>query len=361
MDGYELSRREILAGLGGAGGAGALLGTGTVALLEDEVTTRQLFRTGSLDLVVDGNGETIDGAVARVGISLRPGATAGSTTFAVRLRDDDGNNPAYVWVRSSCPEPPTELADALQVRLAHDRDDGAALFAGTLRELAEWLLGGRPLSPSGERRPPGEQGCLSPGEALPLRLEWTLDEEYAGSGSLGFDLEFHARQCRASDGTTNPFPTPEVLACEGPPPDYHGVSYVEIWACEGDGEDGEEDDGDCDCTRIGKLELEDDYCGEAGVGKSFVEPGRTYTLYDDGEDCTPTGYRVAVTETSTKADGDADETTGLAFELLEDGATGPDLCRVDVKGGPTAATYDDPSHFDGNATAGVLTAPERDQ
>lgn len=363
MGEYDVSRRQILAGLAGTGSAGALAGSGTAALFADEKNlVDNFFSVGKLDLAVEWETDGMDGSSegdASIPIDVTREKQEGSATLTVSLPGST-NNPAYGWLRVTCPDPAgATLAERLEATLAYD-GSGEYLVgsdAVSLVDFADELVGGVPLSPDGDANvASGGQNCLRSTEEVTLVFDWELDpdEGYAGNESVSLTFEFVGRQCR-NRTATNPFE--ESLSCDGPPdePGRSGISYIEIFACDGDGEE-----------RLGKLELNDDYCGDqSGIGKSSIESG-TYDLYPDDSSCdSDTDYDVYVENTETKDDGT--ETTAVEFSVL--GPDGPDsnpeLCRVDIKGGggppseETVATY---TREDGdltmNGTDGLLYAPE---
>ena len=354
-----ISRRKLLSGVALAGSAGAITGVGTGAVVFDSETfVGNLFRTGRLDLTVGWTDRSDGTNLSNGGVDLDVGplsaGESGWSEITVDLpQDEDDNNPAHLWLRTNCPDTSGSVAEALTVRLWYAHSDGSRLEEGLvtdgpLCEVANDLRNGIPLD--GDPMTP-ERDCLDTagdGSPLTLRLEWSLDDDFVGTGSTAIGLEFFATQCRHDDGSVNPFPT--VAACEcGADTEYHGVSFVEIWVCEGT-------EPDCQCTKLGKLELDDGYCGVSGVEDNYVDVG-VHDLYVD-DDCEDTGYDVNVTATEETAEG---ETVGLAFELLDDEAEpGPDLCSVVIKGGSGTVTYDAGDLGPrSNGTNGVLYAPEK--
>lgn len=352
MDLGDLSRRDLLAAVGGAGTAGVVLGTGTAAVLADEEELLgNVLAAGTLDLEVawataTGASGSSEGD-ATVVVPIDDDHASGSVAVSVALPGDRPNNPAYPWLRLACP-PSTDLVDDLLVTLRYDCGDGGVLAEGTLYEVADALRNGVALDGDcASGAVAGEQACLAPGETVDLALDWRLDDDFVGEAEAAFGLEVVGRQCRSQPGTTNPFPS--VAPCEAPPREYWGVSSFEIYARVG--EDGA-------CVSIGKVELDDDYCGQVGIADNYVAPG-TYTLYPEAGECEPTGYAFTVTETREKLEDGRLETTALAFEVVEAGTdVGPELCRVDVKGGSSTITYDG-DDLDGNATDGLLYAPRK--
>jgi hypothetical protein len=256
-------------------------------------------------------------------------------------------------------------------------DIGAVVVPwSSLREFVETFREGFALD--GRSRPnrqPGNQACLD--DQVCLRLDYDLRDSFEGQGTVQVDIDFSAVQCRNHTGEENPFAGDPGRRCDEPPeeqPDYHGISYIEVYA---------DRDGDGDCDRIGKLELDDDYATNcptldvAGdddtepIGENYIVEG-TYDLPVD-DDCEDTGYDLHVTDTVTKTEEGTTEVVGIAFELLnDDGTAGPDLCRVVIKGGKVGkggaaggdggtVTYEADSDFVDNATNGVLYAQEESQ
>lgn len=351
MTGIDLTRRELLLAAGGAGATGAVVGTGAAALIADEELLPSNFLvSGTLDLLVEWGDDNTSEGTAPVVID----SPTGAVTFSVGL-PGGRNNPAFGWFRTVCPRSPLPtFADDVHVTLSYVGCDGGdtVIATGSLDEVGNELRGGIPLDP-GCTEPddlsPGDQSCLQPGDdgGVDLRFEWDwdLDEDCDTDGQRLLTFQFVGEQCRHDESPESPFPDPGSVPRCVTPDERYAISYVELAADAGDG-----------CELVGKLELEDEYCGQTGgLGDSFLAPGR-YDLYDDGDDCNDTGYDLRVTDTRTKDCGN--ETVALAFELLDDeGEPHPDLCSVRIKGGPGEAVYD--SGFDGNATGGLLYAPKK--
>jgi hypothetical protein len=327
-----LSRRRLLALVGGTGTASAFAGATTGALLSGaNVLPDNLLRGGAVDLAVDWEGAGSSGSSERqvaVPIEVSPERMSGSVEFTVSIPDDGPNNPVHAWLRSTCPEIPTALANQLYVTLSSMPCPGerptrnAEIHSGTLREVLDKLRDGVALDPDGTTTEPGGQSCLSPGEDVCLVLAWQLDPYYQGSESTTFELTFLGQQCRNDEGTTSPFPAaPE--GCAGP-------------TC------------DC-CVQVGKLEFED----------IDVAAGGSYDFDEGRED-----LALQVTDTETKADDDGTETVGIGFRVVDDdGAVPPNLCGVAVKGGTDTVEYDSPSsyapHTGTLSDDGLLYAPAR--
>ena len=338
----RLTRRELLAAGGSAGGIGVAGGLVSASFLRDlELTTGNLLRAGALDLQIDCEAGACvvgpDGTVALAIEGLEPG-DAGEE----RLHLDLVGNPAWLWLGATCPT--GRLADALELTVTfHRRCDapGTLVAEGTLRAVVDLLRAGVRLADT----------CITSSDDPCLVVAWHFPDlpgsnRYAGE-TVGFQLRFGALQCRHRDGTVNPVPGDP---CEG---DGGGISFIEVWGCL------PVDAPDCTCTLLGKLELDDAYaggCGDVldtdGISENHIVPG-VYDLPVD-DDCEDTGWDLEVTATTENAEG---ETTGVAFAVLDGaGDPGPVLCKVVLKGGPDEVVYEaddlgDPS----NDTGGLLT------
>lgn len=365
MSPTEIDRRRLLAAVATLGSAGALGGFGTHAVLADAEPYDSTLESGRVDLEVSwavdsGDSGTSDGPVS-FDLELTPEDDDGSAVIEIDLpQDGDRNNPAYVWLRSFCPTPVSKLGAALEVALWYADATGARvgtapIASGSLNDVTESLRGGLLVDGDGD---PGttEQSCLdtTTGDALSLRFEWELEDSYDGDGAATTaEFEFAAVQCRYGDPADNPFPPALDVACDEPPveqPPRYGVSHLTVWICDPD-QDG------CVCIELGKLE-----------DVSFL-PG-TYDFPD--RDGVPTGYDLVVTAAAVQADdgtvtviADASaaptdsEVVGVAFELHARTGDDPTLCQVAVKGGTGPAELYGPDSLVGNATDGVLYAPEK--
>lgn len=323
-----LTRRRVLAALAAAGGAGALAGQGTGALLRDGEGAGGQLTAGFVDLTVaywqgdpasadlDDPDGVADGPRLALPIAVPTDGSEGRALLRFSLPDSarGTNNPASLWLRADCP-PQTTLAELLGVRLRYSDADGTAgprIDAGSLREVAEGLRTGRRLHGNGD--PADGFDCLT--DYLFVLVEYDL-QGYVGSETVEFALDVAAVQCRNSDPDRNPFAPSAPDHC---PP---------AWNCE------------C-CWPVGKLAVDEP-----------LEAGRTYP-FDEGL----VGYALDV----TAVDGDS----GVAFELVStDGRPVLPLCAVAVKGGPNDTTYSrvdadgysfDTSVLDG-AVDGVVSAP----
>jgi hypothetical protein len=275
----DLTRRQILGAVGTAGGTGVLAGTSTGALLTDSVTFAESgFAAGGVDLRVDWTVD--DGASgssendASIAVDLSGEDPSGRASITVRLPEDGANNPAYGWLRLSCPEH-SRLVDALSVDLRYDCGDRGSLAdgGGTLCDVANDLRDGVLLDPSCAARVPGEQGCLQPGEPLELALEWTLASGFEGSADTSLEFEVAGYQCRNQDGTTNPFENARPEPCDCPT--GHDVSWAAF--CAADGETIDPADLSFDVT-ADTLELSD---APSVLDAVVLKAATEITVFDD--------------------------------------------------------------------------------
>ncbi|MFW5964130.1 MAG: hypothetical protein ACOCQM_04630 [Natronomonas sp.] len=301
-----LSRRRVLAALATAGGAGAVTGGGTAALLYDEERLTGAIGAGAVDLAVayevlagpnTGETGTANGSALKLPVADLTGSTdSGRTLLTVSLPDLAAavNNPAAVWLRMECP-PASSLSESLSVRLSYaDCETGArgdTIADGSLLSVADTLRNGRLLDADPES---GSVDCLT--EELCLLVEYGLDG-YVGSDTTALAFDIHGVQCRNDETRANPFPSRP--ACDASEP--------------------------CECCRyVGKLELEPGQ--DPGIGDSYIEPG-VYAFTEGGD-----GYEIEIYDTVEKDDGD--ETTAVAFRLHRtDGGTPEALCEVGIKAG----------------------------
>lgn len=341
----DISRRALLGSLGTVGGAGAVFGAGTTALFTDtERFEESVVSSGPIDVLVSWKDQTTEDGTVTVTFDL----SDGKATTNLTITPDETSNPAAVWIRPTCPTGPADSIVNVEFTLP---DCGETVYSGgSLPEVVDDLRknGGVRLETA------SCGGCISPDEQIELEIYWEFSEsaDYNAENpdDVKLDFEFRAIQCRYDPGS--PFKPLDPCHDSGDNQDYHGISYIEIYA--DDDEDGSCGDED---SPLGKIELtpKDNY-DQSGIGESHIEP-ETYDLYEDdsGDD---TGYDVEVTDTVEKDGGE--ETVAVAFELIDINAesegTGPSLCKVNIKGSEIT-TY---TGFDDNTTGGPLYAPEND-
>lgn len=261
---YQLSRRNVLAGLGGIGLASAGAGLGTTAYFNDtESFDGNVMTAGTLDLLVGyysywdqgmaGSGQVVgtndgSGTVSGTLTDVKPG-DSGLLAFCPRI---DGN-PAYLWLcgeltsndENGQNEPEMdadtttgvgegELAQNIEITASYCQLDGdigdnggfersdvessTEVWTGSFAEFLSAIRNGVPLDGEGTTAAeggfptPGDQACYAgteSGEAANpcLCIDWSVPSDVGNeiqSDTLTFDLEFHAQQCRHNDGTTNP-------------------------------------------------------------------------------------------------------------------------------------------------------------
>lgn len=272
----QLSRRAILASLGGIGVAGAVSGGGTAALFTDRSEFGGQILAGNVVLDVNCDSCVADGDALSFAFAGIDRGERGVETLQLAVE----TNPARVWLRTQCPSTIDPLGEALVVSLSAA---GSVLASGSLSDVRRDLHAGVRL----------DSDCLEPGDRIELSLEWALPngtpDSVAGSmTSVSFSL--FAEQCRhVGDATaTNP--------------------YVGAVPCE---------EGGCPaCELLGKFEFDG--------GTQRFEVGERYPLD------TPEGsYYLAVTD----VENDGNESTCVAFELDRTDGPTPPMCRVDIGSG----------------------------
>ncbi|MFC7325784.1 hypothetical protein ACFQMF_14520 [Halorubrum rutilum] len=188
-----LSRRRLLAGIGGVGAVGMASGLGTGAYLSDRETfPNNGLGAGTVELLV--NGELTNGTVA-VDVSDIDRGDSGDETFEIGAR----TNPVRVWLATECVAN-NGLARELEVDV---RVDGTSV-TGRYRPLAAV----RDDLFDGERI---DDGCLDPEDAIRVAVYWRLPAGATDVGGQTADLTFrlYAEQCRhtteADAEAANPF------------------------------------------------------------------------------------------------------------------------------------------------------------
>lgn len=348
-EGPDIPRRALLYGLA-AGGIGAGSGAVSAAMLSDtEAFTGNLLSSGEVDLKTcwenkdDSSDCTPDDGSPQIDLGSVSNVGEGGSGL-IRARLPDGSNPAWVCFRTSCPEGTAGLEEKLNVTVWRDKncdamdDDFEEVLAdGSLCEVLKTLHGGILIDGDPSTSDPDP---FEPGEEVCLGFNWELDTDLNMKDSVDIDFDFHATQSRSTTPQdVCPTRTCDVTCDDGG--DGTGISYIEIYTNEGNG-----------CQKRGKIELLDDYCGEAGISENVIDTG-TCNLYED-DDCNNTGYDVTVTDTTTKTEDGETETTAVEFDIVDSNGDAVDLCRVDIKGGQSEAEYTDQSNFVGNATDGLL-------
>lgn len=360
-DDLPLTRRRVLAGLAGAGALGSGAGAFTSATLGDRELLPIGTTAGAAGISVDCDAPdcAVEDGVLQFAIDVVPGELQRrSFTLAV----DD--NPVRVWARTDCPPEPDDdghqwppddwpghgrpgnrpwddgppstgapdggqpgtngsdvhpperptptfgggwsrpsLRDVLKLRLSIANPcgtDGWRLYPededwGTLREFQTAFADGRRLD--------ADEPCFESGDDVCLELEYYLPWWYAlvGDGmTADLELELYAEQCRHVDESAvgNPFDPAECGSEPDPDPE----------PC-------------TDCTKLGKLEVEDDR-----LETTVYDFDELYGQFADDEH----DYEVDVLDVTNKDDGA--ETVCVEFALLRDGEETLDMCKVKLKG-----------------------------
>ena len=254
MDRIGLSRREVLASLGGIGAAGAVSGAGTYALLADEASFGGSIQSGTVAIEVDG--QVHPASFSADGINR---GDSGWETLKVVVR----TNSAWLWLTSDCPPSVDRLGDALLVSL---RWDGTTVVkSGTLSSVRRSLREGVLLGGS----------CTEPNEPIDLELRWELPEDTPDSvadETTGVEFAFAAEQCRHNDAgeTSNPFagatPCDESATCVPcPRSDHERVASASF-----------EYDGPATAT-VELLQQQSDGSPKTDYAFADLEPGDTFT------------------------------------------------------------------------------------
>ncbi|MFC5134974.1 MULTISPECIES: SipW-dependent-type signal peptide-containing protein [Haloferacaceae] len=203
----DLSRRRLLAGLGGLGAIGAASGAGTFAYLSDEeMLPNNAIGAGEVELDVSCSGDG-DCIVSNGIVNFTPDGPidrgdSGDVTFEVSVR----TNPARLWFATECPPIPDHLGDALEVDLTID----GKVFSGSFSELRREFVKGHRIDDS----------CLDPSDSIDVELAWELPDDapaaVAGQ-TTGFEFHLYTEQCRhvSEDDAVNPFSGSG--SCDEPP------------------------------------------------------------------------------------------------------------------------------------------------
>lgn len=226
----HLSRRRLLAGLGGLGAIGTASGAGTFAYFSDEDEFRDNgIGAGEVELDVScsGSNENTDCSVSNGTVSFSPEdpidrGHRGDVTLEVSVR----TNPARLWIGTDCPPIYDDLGDALEVSLRID--DEWILPSGSLSDLRRAFVDGLRIDDL------DGDPCLDPeGDALAIEFAWELPEDApAGAAGETVEFEFHlySEQCRhvSEDDAAGSNPFAGFGPCDEPP---------ECAVCDGDAED----------------------------------------------------------------------------------------------------------------------------
>ena len=180
-----LSRRRLLAGIGGVGAVGMASGVGTGAYLADRETfPNNVFGAGEVGLTVDG--DRTDGTVT-VGPFAVDRTTFDDRPDPERFEIGASENPVRVWLATECPDG-DRLGDALEVEVVVDGESltgGYRPLAAVERDLA-----------TGVRI---DAGCLDPDDD-PIVVEvapyLSADSPDVGGETTDLVFRLYAEQCR---------------------------------------------------------------------------------------------------------------------------------------------------------------------
>lgn len=179
-----VSRRRLLAGIGGIGAVGLASGLGTGAYLADRETfSNNTLGAGTVELLV--NDEPTSGTFAVDVSGIRRGDSS-SKEFEIGAQ----TNPVRVWLATEC-VPSDPLSRALEIDL---RADGASLTGGyrPLADVRADLL-------TGERI---DDGCLAFEDTVMVDVHWRLPADApdaAANSSTSLTFLLYAEQCRHID------------------------------------------------------------------------------------------------------------------------------------------------------------------
>lgn len=283
-DPVRLSRRRVLAALGGVGTASAVAGAGTAAYLRDGEGLTSATATGTVGVDVDCDSCSVEPRGVQFAFDgVEPGDER-RERFDVRIVEDA--TPARLWLRTDCPPAVDPLGEALEVRLETAGGSCRAYDSGwtTLDDLRADLAGGLRLDdPDDPCLPPGSECSLRLSSRLPAETTWAV----AAESELVFTI--YAEQCRH---------VPESAVDDGP----FGRVRCPDRACPA-------------CVDLGTLE----------VGGGRLVAGASYPL-DDGD------HELQVLSVTDRRDADGRETVCAAFRLLKGGEErdAPSICRVTV-------------------------------
>ncbi|WP_193309664.1 TasA family protein [Halorubrum halophilum] len=188
-----VSRRRLLAGIGGIGAVGLASGLGTGAYLADRETfSNNTFGAGTVELLV--NDEPTSGTFAVDVSGIRRG-DSGSKEFEIGAQ----TNPVRVWLATECVAS-NGLARELEVDV---RVDETSVTGGynPLRTVRDDLFNGERI----------DDGCLAPEDTILVEVYWRLPANAMDVSGQTADLTFqlYAEQCRhtteAGAAASNPF------------------------------------------------------------------------------------------------------------------------------------------------------------
>ena len=271
MGEQDLSRRQILTGVVAAGGAGALGGRGTTALLSD----RETFTNNSIQASASTAG------TVEIEVDVDSINNALGIVYSINLPEGANNNPSYIWVQViECPTPTGNLENIdVELRVECESQSSSYIVAtGSLLEVVNELrgAGGKQLLCSDTEA----QRCFEPGGDVDVVLEVTnVDGDI--TNKIEFEFEFYGEQCRYNLGSESPYTV--LDDCNGGT-STPGKAISWIAFCSSDTGSTlspvidiiSEDDAD-DPTSV-------DWSTTDPVDYVIIKSGQNYTIYDYDED-----------------------------------------------------------------------------
>jgi len=286
MGEQDLSRRQILTGVVAAGGAGALGGRGTTALLSD----RETFTNNSIQASASTAGT----------VELDVGVSEVSDPVGVKFSVDlpgGNNNPSYIWVQSKdCPDGNLEVIN-VELRVECGTTSNT-IATGSLLEVINELREGVQLRCSTDER------CFDPGESVELILEVTSvtdesnfanDEQVFGNNNsnpdkIELNFEFFAEQCRYNDSSTRPFDS-KTSCSSGEEGNGGGKGISFIAFCSNSGNGLSPDITNINSTDDGQPNSVD-WSTEESVDYVITKSGQNFTVYDYRSDPRDSGTAI---------------------------------------------------------------------
>jgi predicted ribosomally synthesized peptide with SipW-like signal peptide len=338
MGEQDLSRRQILTGVVAAGGAGALGGRGTTALLSD----RETFTNNSIQ------GSASTAGVINMDVSVGLPDDREGVRYQITLPDSGSspgtNNPAYIWLRTvQCPEP-VQLANRVKVEVTVSYDGGetsTSLQEGSIRDVLDKYRTGIHLGQF------ADDPCLQLGDEWLVDIEATnvesssdsdfanssdvfandesfgnqntfansnTPEESSGSGNDGqlfFQLEFYGQQCRYQTGSNYPWDDSDVIDSCKNNGDAKAISFIAF--C---GESGM--NPSISNTDPGVEPTSANWETDADVRYVSVKSGNNWTIYD---------YRNQTKTDGTVETGDDPDAEFFGY-ISPKGGTASEPCDV---------------------------------
>lgn len=219
-------------GSGGMEGFHDVAGFGTV--------DANVLESGDLNLRTCWEDPSADCTPADGGSSLEVGPVEAGDGGSATLRCALDGNPAWLWLRTNCPDDTCGLYRGTRITLWYDEDcdgtlddDESPLVVGDtpvenlrLCDALSLLRGGLLLDAD-----PSTTGAdpLSPGENCCLGVEWHVEPHCVDDDEADLTIDLLARQRRHRPTPSNPWPSPYCeVSCDYDcaPCDFQGLSFV---------------------------------------------------------------------------------------------------------------------------------------